>query len=673
MNYLKIIFLFFLLVSACQSVQVSDLPLNSTQYGTFDLTKTQVKLVLIPQWHLSPQPNTKENVATSFPQWENQNAIYHQLVEWIDAHQIQNVVVEGCEGEIGPGFKERFNGWSLEDLEKSDTQTQNAALTHVGIKLKARYKSKAKVVCGDSLQLIRQNQLAFSDLRGLLGFKQRIEQFKNSPGQQKSYIETVKKVLLLSPSVSDPAVKAILGDEILRRFEEFTSLIEKRNGKFVEAVHGLPGRTVVVIGALHISDLQKKFENDSQSVAVFRPVGLKNDESQLMEQVRLLLKHSDLSTTELVSVTFERIWNTAKTNIYPKQKGNLFTNEKHDELLSQISTQTTLHDLDKIINPFLDSLGVSHTHLYVEGNPDYYFFRSLFSTHDPLEPKVSHMGAQFKSSDARYTIRTVLQGYPAEKIGLRRGDEMISVDGKPFHPIRSFLNGAKNYEISFLRKGRKIRKTIVPVTESIMSSFLQATENSARIITSGDKKIGYLQLWTGAFNSSQTLSKILQEKMTTVDGLILDLRDGFGAAWWNHLDPFFPDTSSYFVPTVESRDGSLDSFKAETKENTNVFTKPLVVLINEGVRSGKEALAYQFQKTKRAKLIGSRTAGAFVSGRGFFAEENRGYILYLAINGIALDGVKIEGAGISPDHQVEYPFDSLSEDPQFEAALKLLR
>jgi carboxyl-terminal processing protease len=205
-------------------------------------------------------------------------------------------------------------------------------------------------------------------------------------------------------------------------------------------------------------------------------------------------------------------------------------------------------------------------------------------------------------------------------------------------------------------------------------AFLAATSNSAVILQTGRRKVGYVHLWFGGFDSDLILSNIVQGKFKgQVDGLILDLRDGFGAAWWNHLDPFYPDRNEYFISTTISRDGSRETLKPELLRNPEHFSGPMVVLINEDVRSGKEALAYQFKKTKRAFLIGTRTAGAFVAGKGFFTEEDQGYLLYLAVKGVLLDGNVIEGQGIVPDQEVAYPLDKvLTKDPQLEAALEHL-
>ncbi|MCC5887928.1 MAG: hypothetical protein JJT88_15950 [Gammaproteobacteria bacterium] len=90
-------------------------------------------------------------------------------------------------------------------------------------------------------------------------------------------------------------------------------------------------------------------------------------------------------------------------------------------------------------------------------------------------------------------------------------------------------------------------------------------------------------------------------------------------------------------------------------------------------RGHKEALAYQFRKSGSAALVGTRTAGAFASGIGLFADEDTGYLLHLAVGELLLDGHRIEGIGIDPDHLVPWPVDAAAEDdPQLARALTLL-
>jgi carboxyl-terminal processing protease len=155
-----------------------------------------------------------------------------------------------------------------------------------------------------------------------------------------------------------------------------------------------------------------------------------------------------------------------------------------------------------------------------------------------------------------------------------------------------------------------------------------------------------------------------------MDGIILDLRGGFGGAWYEYLDPFFPNRNEFFEYTWIDRDGESKLNTPQPQDNKIHFSGPMVVLINEGVRSGKEALAYQFKKSNRAILIGTNTKGAFTAGRGIFNEEILPYFLYLATGELLLDGTKVEGFGISPDIYVPYSLrDSVPEDPQLNTAI----
>jgi len=372
--------------------------------------------------------------------------------------------------------------------------------------------------------------------------------------------------------------------------------------------------------------------------------------------------------------SLDRIWSVARENIYPADRQEIFSEAAHATLKHQLEGADSSQQLAVVVNPFLDRLKVSHTRLYAEPDLDYYFFRSLFATHDANFPKVSHVGGQFQTtSNGAVLVKAVLEGFPLHAAGLRRGDRILDVDGQPFHPVLSFQR-ERACRLAFKRNGRRHYVEIRPVHTGLPEAFLAATSNSVTIFQAGKRKVGYVHLWFGGFNSDLLLSNIVRtEFQSQADALILDLRDGFGAAWWNHLDPFYPDRSEYFISTTVSRDGNRDTLKPEPRRNPGHFSGPMVVLINEDVRSGKEALAYQFKKTGRAVLIGTRTAGAFLAGKGFFTNEDHGYLLYLAVKGVLLDGNAIEGRGIAPDTEIAYPLDQvLTKDPQLEAALKHL-
>ncbi len=69
-------------------------------------------------------------------------------------------------------------------------------------------------------------------------------------------------------------------------------------------------------------------------------------------------------------------------------------------------------------------------------------------------------------------------------------------------------------------------------------------------------------------------------------------------------------------------------------------------------------------------MVGERTAGAVLAGR--FNVLSDGSLLYLAVNDVRVDGVRLEGRGVAPD--VEVPFDpayAAGRDPQLEKAVEV--
>jgi carboxyl-terminal processing protease len=103
------------------------------------------------------------------------------------------------------------------------------------------------------------------------------------------------------------------------------------------------------------------------------------------------------------------------------------------------------------------------------------------------------------------------------------------------------------------------------------------------------------------------------------------------------------------------------------------YAGPLVVLIDEGTRSGKEAIAFEMKRTKRARLVGVTTAGAFRGGQ-FYADRDQGYILVVALNHLLLDGQDLEGHGVAPDVEAGFPLEGHGPgDPQLERALVEMR
>lgn len=242
---------------------------------------------IFQQWHLSPSVNTQKNPEKKHPQQENQTAIYTQIDQWVSQGLIDLVLAEGCEGEINHQFSKVFNGWSMKGLKsKSKTPQFKEIISHVPMKLEAKYQAKLKTVCADDDSLIKKQNLALSDARGALGFLTRIDQYKNNPQKSKGYLEGVRDVYQLSSIPSPKTASQILIKKIRASIKGFKNIIHLRNKKAVEIIQtSKESEQVLVIGGIHAHGLVAQLEKLNMACTVVEPRGFRNDVGVLLKQL----------------------------------------------------------------------------------------------------------------------------------------------------------------------------------------------------------------------------------------------------------------------------------------------------------------------------------------------------------------------------------------------------
>ncbi len=111
----------------------------------------------------------------------------------------------------------------------------------------------------------------------------------------------------------------------------------------------------------------------------------------------------------------------------------------------------SLEEAARRINALLGELKTSHTGLLTPDDVDYYVLLDVFRRRarrsrrwspsaSEGDRRAGYAGIGLFSAriDGRDFVDAVLEGSPAERAGLKVGDEIVSVDGAPYHPIRSF-------------------------------------------------------------------------------------------------------------------------------------------------------------------------------------------------------------------------------------------
>ena len=204
---------------------------------------------------------------------------------------------------------------------------------------------------------------------------------------------------------------------------------------------------------------------------------------------------------------------------------------------------------------------------------------------------------------------------------------------------------------------------IAPANLQPGAMFLSGLQASARVITAGKARVGYVHVWSYASRRYQeALEDLIGEgPLRDADALIWDLRDGWGGAQPEYLDLFNPR-----APTLLATERDGDTSLIDVK-----WRKPVAMLINEGTRSGKEVLAYGFKKYGIGPLVGVRTEGAVLAATAYLIGDQG--LLLLAVEDVLVDGQRLEGVGVTPT--IEVPFDlrfAAGSDPQLDRAVQIL-
>lgn len=360
-------------------------------------------------------------------------------------------------------------------------------------------------------------------------------------------------------------------------------------------------------------------------------------------------------------------WNTVSQSIRGRYYARQTQKDKLDRLLAKyqpIASRTgNPGDFANAVNRMIEEFGDSHFGLFTKRDQGFYTMDALLKGQQGREAApMPNFGAWIRPGKDGFEVQMVINGTSAEKAGLRVGDVLVRIAGKPFSPIDS-LAGLVGTEakLEWRRGGQSMQGMVGVKSESVLDMFLQGSRDSTRVIPSGAKKFGYFHLWTQASSKfSDAVEAAMAGPLRQTDAMILDLRDGFGGRPEKVADPFFR-------PEVQLE---WDMGTGTAMRQQFGYQRPLVVLINHGSRSAKEVLAFILQKCKRATLIGTRTAGHVL---GTFPQAI-GDWAYLEIPMVDLktDGQRLEGLGVKPDIELPAEYDADGKDLVIERAIQFL-
>jgi len=217
------------------------------------------------------------------------------------------------------------------------------------------------------------------------------------------------------------------------------------------------------------------------------------------------------------------------------------------------------------------------------------------------------IGANINTSKNKLVVVEVYKGLPADKAGLKPGDEIIKIDGLDVSDLQEsatqFLNGKKNTTVAltYLRNGKTVE--VIVSRGDVKPKAVPVS----KLLPDG---IGYIALDRFTKTASKEVESAL--KLMLIDeakGIILDLRNNPGGLLHEAVK-----IVNLFVPKgqlVVSTKSNVDNYNQtfETQKQPLSLEIPLVVLINQNSASASEIVAGALQDLDRAVVVGKRSFG----------------------------------------------------------------
>ena len=172
-----------------------------------------------------------------------------------------------------------------------------------------------------------------------------------------------------------------------------------------------------------------------------------------------------------------------------------------------------------------------------------------------------------------------------------------------------------------------------------------------------DGNIGYIE-YTGFPEGNKSAQQILDATMNFVsntNALIIDLRNnqgGDGKMVELFLSYFFDKKIKLNETYTRYNDITTKSYTMQKVNGKKYLDKPVYILVNNKTISAAEALAYNLQQNKIAKIIGDKTYGAANPVKAFFIGNKYHLFIPISIEKNSITNTNWEHIGIDADIKI---------------------
>jgi len=266
------------------------------------------------------------------------------------------------------------------------------------------------------------------------------------------------------------------------------------------------------------------------------------------------------------------------------------------------------------------------------------------------------IGIEITIKDGFPTVITPIEDTPAYKAGMKSGDHIIRIDGKPtknmsLMDVVKMIRGAKGKPVN-LTIGREGTTGIKEYT--IVRDVIVVKSVKFRML---EDQYGYVRIAQFQERTAKDLDNALKElekgnNEKPLKGLILDLRNDPGGLLEQAVEVSDKFLSGDVIVSIEGRQSEENKMKFYGKSKNGDYLGPLVVLVNEGSASASEIVAGALQDYKRAIVVGAKTFGKG-SVQTIFPLGDGSAVRLTTAKYFTPKGRSIQAEGITPDIAVD--------------------